>query len=278
MLSTIFLNTERETRNIWWVAIFFIILSLFLFPLIIVSDRYGFELSISLQAVLIIVITVICQIVRRKPQSDWIGNIDGQWFKQLLIGLIIGAGLMLLPALLLTVFGYIQWQVNDFLFSTLASGMASMFAVAIAEELLFRGFIFQRFIGAFGKWPAQLIIASLFLLTHLNNPGMTGTIKVLASINIFIASIMFGLAYIKTKRLAMPLGLHFMANLMQGAVLGFGVSGEKGSSLFTPTFNKAPIWISGGEFGIEASIFGLLILLLVTISLFFWKIADPKNF
>jgi len=83
---------------------------------------------------------------------------------------------------------------------------------------------------------------------------MTGTVKILASINIFIASILFGIAYIKTNSLAMPLGLHFMANYMQGTVLGFGVSGGKIPSLIKPVFNDTSIWLSGGEFGIEASI------------------------
>jgi membrane protease YdiL (CAAX protease family) len=70
--------------------------------------------------------------------------------------------------------------------------------VAVAEEFLFRGFVFQRLIKGTGVWIAQLLIAAYFLLTHTGNPGVTGEIKILASINIFIASIMFGLAYLKT--------------------------------------------------------------------------------
>ena len=80
----------------------------------------------------------------------------------------------------------------------------------------------------------------MFLLTHINNPGMIGTTKVLASLNIFNASIMFGIAFIKTKSLAMPLGLHFMANFMQGTILGFGVSGNKEQSLFKAVFEQCP--------------------------------------
>jgi uncharacterized protein len=129
---------------------------------------------------------------------------------------------------------------------------------------LFRGFIFQRLIESFGQWPAQLLIAGLFLLTHLNNPGMTGTIKILASMNIFIASLLFGMAYIKTKKLAMPIGLHLMANVAQGPFLGFGVSGEREVSLFTPAFDSSPAWFTGGVFGLEASIPGLIVLLVLT--------------
>jgi len=87
---------------------------------------------------------------------------------------------------------------------------------------------------------------------------MTGDVKVLASINIFIASLVFGLAFIRTKSLAMPLGLHFMANFMQGGVLGFGVSGTEQSGLLRTVFGGTPQWLTGGQFGLEASIFGLI--------------------
>ncbi|MBK6989197.1 MAG: CPBP family intramembrane metalloprotease [Bacteroidetes bacterium] len=48
---------------------------------------------------------------------------------------------------------------------------------AITEEFLFRGFIFKRLIESLGEWPAQIIISGLFLLTHLNNPGMAESVK-----------------------------------------------------------------------------------------------------
>jgi membrane protease YdiL (CAAX protease family) len=116
-----------------------------------------------------------------------------------------------------------------------------------------------------------LILAGYFLLTHLNNPGMTGDVKVLAGINIFLASVMFGLAFIRTKSLAMPLGLHFMGNLMQRGVLGFGVSGTDQSSLLKPIFAKVPEWLTGGQFGLEASIPGLIFAVVTLILLYKWK-------
>jgi membrane protease YdiL (CAAX protease family) len=277
---TLFLNSEGKIKNIWWVVIFFLILSSFLFPLIILADRFSFEVTMTHQVVMIFVVSIICQQLRRKPISGLTGNINFIWFKELFTGLFIGAALMGLPVLLLTIFGYIQWQVNIFSYSTILSGFSIYLLAAIAEELLFRGFMFQRLIQAFGKWPAQIIIAALFLLTHINNPGMTGTVKILASINIFIASIMFGLAYIKTKSLAMPLGLHFMANYMQGTVLGFGVSGSKDPSLLKPVFDNAPVWLSGGDFGIEASFLGLCFVILITIYLYFrhpWYLNNNKS-
>ena len=128
-------------------------------------------------------------------------------------------------------------------------------------------------IKAFGAWPAQLIIGGLFLLTHLNNPGMVGTVKLFAAINIFTASVLFGITYLKTKSLAMPLGVHFMANFTQGTILGFGVSGGKEPSLLTPISMNQPLWLTGGDFGLEASLPGLFFLVLLVGSLYFWRKA-----
>jgi len=64
----------------------------------------------------------------------------------------------------------------------------------------------------------------------------------------------------------MPLGLHLGANVTQGPVLGFGVSGNEGARLLVPTFSGAPDWLHGGAFGLEASLPGLacvIVLLLV---------------
>ncbi len=119
-------------------------------------------------------------------------------------------------------------------------------------------------------------MADYFLLTHLNNPGMTGVVRVLASINIFIASLVFGLAFIRTKSLAMPLGIHFMANFIQGGLLGFGVSGTDQSGLLSPVFSKAPVWLTGGQFGLEASILGLVCVVVTLILLYKWKQSEER--
>ena len=276
MKNNPFLNRSKEIRSIWWVVIFYLTLMIFLFPLILLADRFSFEITLAHQFLLILVASLICQALRRKSLGDLVGQLNFIWIKELGVGLLIGAALMLLPALFLTILGFIHWQVNDFSYSIITSGFAIFILTALAEELLFRGFMFQRLIQSLGKWPAQLIIATLFLLTHINNPGMTGVVKALASINIFVASILFGIAYIDTKSLAMPLGLHFMANFMQGTVLGFGVSGDNDPSLLRPIFKDAPLWLSGGDFGIEASLAGLFILIMITVSLFFWRPAKAE--
>ena len=100
---------------------------------------------------------------------------------------------------------------------------------------------------------------------------MTGSVKLMASINIFLASILFGLAFIQTQSLAMPIGLHLMANWVQGSILGFGVSGTKQLGLLIPSFGYTPVWLTGGQFGLEASLPGLVCVMITILILYMKK-------
>lgn len=270
-----FLNSDRQLRNGWWILIFFLVLAALLIPAIILAQQNNMEVSIDVQAMIVMIASLTAQWLRRKPLTDLFGMLNWRWIKELCAGGLIGSVLMLTPALILGIFGWIHWQWNPENGSILLPSLLLFAGVAFAEELLFRGFIFQRLISGLGQWSAQLITAAFFLLTHLNNPGMTGSIKVMASINIFLASILFGLAFIQTKSLAMPLGLHFMANFVQGGILGFGVSGAEQSGLLIPVFSEAPVWLTGGRFGLEAS---LPCLICIVITLFLFYMRKQKNY
>lgn len=273
MLINPFLNSERQLRNGWWILIFFLLLAVILFPVLLAARQNSVDVSIGLQAVIVLLVSWICQLLRRKPLAELLGKFNLRWLKEFGLGGLMGS-LMLIPALILRLFGWVHWQWNPTGFSNLLSTVLLFIGVALAEELLFRGFIFQRLIAGLGQLPAQLLMAGYFLLTHLNNPGMTGEVKVLASINIFIASLVFGLAFIRTKSLAMPLGLHFMANLMQGGMLGFGVSGTDQVGLLKPILAEIPQWLTGGQFGLEASLPGLIFVVGAIMLFYKWK---PKS-
>jgi membrane protease YdiL (CAAX protease family) len=277
MASLIFLNKQRRLRNGWWVAIFFLVLAVLLFPAILLSKNYGFELTILHQALIITAASVLCQLLRAEPFEVLLGAFNLQWIKELFVGGMIGALLMLMPALFLYAFCDLSWQKVPIDVKPLLSATMLFVGVAFVEELLFRGFIFQRLIEGIGEWPAQLLIGGLFLLTHIGNPGMKGSIQVYASLNIFLASIMFGLAFVKTKSLALPIGIHFMANWVQGVALGFGVSGMEQASLLRPVLAGTPEWLTGGVFGLEASIPGMVSLVFTTLVLYNWPFKLNPN-
>ncbi len=257
MLRSVFFDKQQQWRNGWWIAFFFLLMAALLFPLLLWSQQAAFEILPWHQAILILVVTWLCQRLRRQPLSQVLGNLSLQRMHDLWQGLLLGALLMVLPALVLLLLGVVQFQVNDQALTFLWQGLLVSLAVAVAEELLFRGFMFQRLIAGIGLWPAQLLIAAYFVLTHSQNPGMSGMTAVLAGVNIFIASLAFGFAYWRSKSLLMPIALHFAANWVQGSVLGFGVSGNDSQGWLTPVLLLDKPWLSGGQFGLEASVLGL---------------------
>jgi uncharacterized protein len=180
------------------------------------------------------------------------------------------------PAFFLFATGAARWTMSEQGAVALLPAATLMAAVAIAEEFLFRGFLFQRLIDGLGQWWAQLIIAGLFVLTHSTALEGAGEIRYLAGLNIFVASFMFGFAFIKTRSLAMPIGIHFAANFVQGGVLGFGVSGNEEQGLLAPVFN-GPAWLTGGAFGLEASAPGLVCVVTITVALWRWRVQPTAQ-
>jgi len=270
-----FVNARGKLRNGWWIAIFFVILTALLFPLILLARNEGGGVPISYQLGVLLVASLIAQALRRRPIAELFGKPDVRWGSDLLVGLAAGALLMALPAAALGAAGAITWRLNPDWADALGPTLLVLAMAAATEEVLFRGFLFQRLIDGLGAWPAQLIVAGLFVLTHSAALEGQGALGWLAGANIFLASIMFGLAYLRTRSLALPIGLHFAANATQGPLLGFGVSGSEQDGILV-AIDHAPDWISGGAFGIEASLPGLIAVIALTYVLWRRKSAESK--
>lgn len=264
-----FVNHDRRLRNGWWVAAFLALLGTLLAPAILVSAHLGREITILDQVVIIALATLAVQALRRRSVFEVTGRLEPRWIAQLSFGAALGGLLMAAPALVLMLGGWVRWEVAAANPTALWSAVLLMAGIAVAEELLFRGVMFQRLIAGVGLWPAQILIGLLFVLTHQGNPGMEGATRIWAGVNIFAASILFGLAYVRTRGLALPIGLHFMANVTQGIVLGFGVSGAAEPSVLSPVRAAGMDWLTGGAFGLEASLPGLIAVLALLLA-FAW--------
>jgi hypothetical protein len=271
VLTREFLDGSRRLRAGAWIALFFAVLACLLLPLLLLARARGAVVPLHEQAALALAASVICQGLRRAPLTEFLGPLDPGWPRQFLAGALGGALLMALPALGLGAAGAVSWRLDAAGGAGFWPALGLLAAAAATEELLFRGFLFQRLLDGWGPWPAQGLIAALFLLTHSEALHAQGPLGLLAGANIFLASILFGLAYLRTRSLAMPLGLHFAANAVQGPVLGFGVSGVVGASLLTPESGPAPAWLDGGTFGLEGSLPGLLCLIALLALLWRWR-------
>jgi hypothetical protein len=123
------------------------------------------------------------------------------------------------------------------------------------EELLFRGILFRWLEEFAGSWAALVITSALFGLAHILNPGATWFSSFAIAVE---AGLLLGGAYMLTRSLWLPIGLHAGWNIMQGPVFGVPVSGNPAHGLLRSTLS-GPTLLSGGSFGLEASIIALTI-------------------
>ena len=114
-----FLNSERQLRNGWWILIFFLVLASILMPALLVAQQNSMDVSIGLQAVIIVIASWICQLLRRKSLTELLGKFNMRWLKEFCLGGLTGVALMLVPALIMWFLGWVHWQWNPIGFSTL---------------------------------------------------------------------------------------------------------------------------------------------------------------
>lgn len=127
-----------------------------------------------------------------------------------------------------------------------------MILVSVMEELLIRGVIFRIAEQAWGSRRALLGSTELFVAAHL--PGDIGLMGVLVTT---AASLAFTAAYLLSRRLWLPIGMHFAWNYLFSAVFSVPVSGHEAKGWLHGSMN-GPEWLGGGAYGIEASPMALL--------------------
>jgi membrane protease YdiL (CAAX protease family) len=257
-------DSHGKLRNGCWALVFiacFVATSLAYTPLSHALQALGVdkEWLQPLRVALVLLAPWLCTRLRRE-RLDSIGlRLDRRWAREFAWGTALGGGSLLLAAGLIMAIGGVRFELDPARsLGNLAFGLYLFASVSVLEEVLFRGFFFQRLVAGLGVWPAQLALGALFAFAHWGNPGMAGMTKVLATIDIALAAIMLGLAWLRTRSLALPIGLHLGWNWTQGHLLGFGVSGMDLTGWLHPVFQGLPTWLTGGEFGPEASVFGIV--------------------
>ncbi|HKD22031.1 MAG TPA: CPBP family intramembrane glutamic endopeptidase [Rhizomicrobium sp.] len=134
--------------------------------------------------------------------------------------------------------------------SGLVAAIAMPIGAAVGEEILFRGAVYRLIEEGFGTVIALLFSAALFGLIHLGNPGATPESSIAIAIE---AGLMLAAAYALTRSLWLPIGLHFGWNFTEGGVFGAAVSGGTEKGLIHAPLS-GPSYLTGGQFGPEASI------------------------
>lgn len=189
--------------------------------------------------------------------------------RHILIGIFGGVGAALLVVLPPLITGQAR-LVKD---PSLAAGVGPVLFVtvvllfgAIGEEMLFRGYGFQLLMGYLGAYATILPFAVVFGFAHSGSPAFSNV----ALLNTSVWGFLLGYAFLRSGDLWLPIALHFGWNWAL-TILGSKVSGyTMGVTGYALRWNAGDL-LSGGEYGPEASLFTLPVLVL----LFFYLRRAP---
>jgi membrane protease YdiL (CAAX protease family) len=199
---------------------------------------------------------VIMALVDRLPFRVFGVAIHDYWLKDFGVGIAIAAGMLGLTLAGSFLFGEVrmEWTGSIDIMPSIFFALAVLLLAALNEELVFRGYPLQILLKSLRPWGAMLFLSAVFGLLHSNNPGAS----VMSVMNTILAGVMLALAYLKTRSLWLPYGIHLGWNAGLSVALGYPVSGLQTPSLVTTQVSGSE-WILGGGYGPEAGIIGTFI-------------------
>lgn len=175
------------------------------------------------------------------------------------LGLAVGWALTVACVLPLTVAGGIAIRIagDASAWRWLLSDAAFFALLALAEEVAFRGYAFQRFAAALGGIGAALAFAAFYAIMEVFQRGSTS-----ASVMVSVAiSLLLSMAYLRTRALWLSWGLNFAWKASRALLFGLALSGDNSHSSVVQGDPMGPFWITGGGFGLDGTWITFLILL-----------------
>ncbi|HEX8843401.1 MAG TPA: type II CAAX endopeptidase family protein [Pyrinomonadaceae bacterium] len=241
---------------------------------LVLNGRWGFViqgLTILVPATLIG--WACCKLLEDLPPRALGWAFHKGWLRDLLLGSLVGALSLLLAAGIAALFGGLKFTLNTPLMfqsvgETLLASIPVLILAAAWEEVIFRGYPLQTMARSHLAWVAIIITAIIFSAGHLNNPNVA---KGFTFVNTALAGVWLAIAYLRTRNLWFPLGIHWAWNWTMGAVLGIPVSGIRRltpNALLHAT-DFGPAWLTGGDYGLEGGAACTIALLISTI--FVWR-------
>jgi len=140
---------------------------------------------------------------------------------------------------------------------------------AVGEEMLFRGYGFQVVLRRWGAFSTILPMGVVFAYAHSLNPNATP----LAMFNTFLWGAIFGLCFLRSGDLWLPIGLHFGWNWtlpLAGVNLsGFTMSVTGHAMDWSGSTEFIRTWVGGGGYGVEGGLLTVAVVPLVC--WYLWK-------
>lgn len=201
----------------------------------------------------LIVTAAFCQLLEKRPLSSVGLPVHAPWWKDVAVGLLLGAAPVALLVALLAATGHASvspaaWTPAVFFGSWLpmAVGLA---LVSSQEELLLRGYGLQTLADGGGRWFAAIFTGVLFGLMHAGNPGA----NLLGIANTAVNAVLLAWLVLRTGSLWIACAYHAGWNLTGAMVFGMRLSGLDPVAGLLATHLSGAAWLSGGSYGFEGS-------------------------
>jgi len=180
---------------------------------------------------------------------------------QALRGLVLGVTLFTGVIVVLAVFGGYRIAGWNSLWAAVAM-FGLMSAVAVIEEILFRGVLFRVVEEMTGTRGAMIVSALVFGGLHLVNEGATiwGALAIAVEGGLMTAAM-----FAATRSLWLPIGVHLGWNFAEAGLFGVTVSGSNTSSGLVFGELHGPAFFTGGGFGPEAGVLAIGVCLIPTV-------------
>jgi len=182
-----------------------------------------------------------------------------EWAREAALGVAIGWGAVVVCVFPMMLVGGIAvvLSIQRSSWSWLLADAAYFACFALAEEVTYRGYGFQRFAAVVGPAGATFGFAMFYAIMQAVLPGATN-----ASIAVSVVfSFLLSTAYLRTRALWLSWGLNFAWKASQALIFGLTVSGVSSHSPVVEGNPMGPFWLTGGGFGLNASWFACLVLL-----------------
>ena len=202
-------------------------------------------------------------------------TLHARWWRDFMVGSVIGVASLALATAIAAAAGGLRFTASSRtmllpVVQTLVMSALLFIFAALAEEALFRGYALQTLTRARLAWLAILLTSLPFAAIHLTNPNVA---KGFTFINTALAGVWLAVAYLRTRSLWLPLGVHWAWNWALGSLFGLPVSGITTiapNPLLHGT-DLGPAWLTGGSYGIEGGLAGTIALVVSTI--FIWRMT-----
>ncbi|HAF15919.1 MAG TPA: hypothetical protein DCK93_02020 [Blastocatellia bacterium] len=290
-LQKIFINPSGRLRSGWRLLIFVGLLFLFLF-LLTTAVRVGYAVAARLlpghsvgpyfENVIYRLILLGAALIAGFICTRWLEGLPWRalglwlhvgWLRDLFVGSLIGIASLALATGIATAGGGLSFTISGraaliSVGQTLIFSAALFIFAALAEEALFRGYPLQTLTRANLAWLAVFLTSVPFGAVHLRNPNVAAGFTF---VNTALAGGWLAVAYLRTRSLWFPLGVHWAWNWALGSLFGLPVSGitDLAPNPLLHGTDLGPAWLTGGSYGIEGGL--ACTLTLIASTLFIWR-------